>query len=78
MQNWEYLALNRVGGRWSDDQYDGRMPTEKLTDLGKAGWELVSAFYDGSGYNFYLKRPFGEVKSPAKKSKAKKFVEEPS
>jgi hypothetical protein len=54
------------------------MPTEKLTDLGKAGWELVSAFYDGSGYNFYLKRPFGEVKSPAKKSKAKKFVEEPS
>lgn len=71
MQNWEYLALSRVGGRWFDDQFDGRTPVEKLSDVGKAGWELVSAFYDGSGYHFYLKRPVGETKASTKKSKAK-------
>lgn len=72
MQTWEYLALNRMGGRWSDDHFDGRNPAEKLTDLGMNGWELVSAFYDGSGYNFYLKRQVGgETKAPAKKTKAK-------
>jgi hypothetical protein len=71
MQNWEYLALNRVGGRWADDPFDGRIPADKLTDLGKSGWELVSVFYDGSGFNFYLKRPMGEVKTSTKKSRAK-------
>ena len=70
MQNWEYIAFTRNGGRWSDDQFDGRTPADKLTDLGKVGWELVSVFYDGSGFNFYLKRPVGEVKA-TKKGKAK-------
>ncbi len=59
MQNWEYLVFSRVGGMWSDDRFDGRTPTEKLTDLGRDGWELVSVCYDGGGYNFYLKRPVG-------------------
>jgi hypothetical protein len=68
MQNWEYLVLNRVGGVWSDDRYDGRNPSEKLTHLGREGWELVSVCYDGGGYNFYLKRPAGGTsKAPAKK-----------
>ena len=71
MQKWEYLALNRVGGRWSDDQFDGRVVAEKLTDLGNDGWELVSVFYDGSGFNFYMKRPVGEAKAATKKAKAK-------
>ena len=72
MQTWEYMALNRMGGRWADDQFDGRHPAEKLNDLGKDGWELVSAFYDGSGYNFYLKRMTGgETKTSPKKNKAK-------
>jgi hypothetical protein len=77
MQQWEYLALNRVGGRWADDQFDGRVAAEKLTDLGRDGWELVSAFYDGSGYSFYLKRPVGEAKPAGKKSKAKQTVVSP-
>lgn len=76
MQKWEHLALNRVGGVWSDDRYDGRHPTEKLTDLGREGWELVSVCYDGGGYNFYLKRPVAaEVKAAAKKSAAKRSTD---
>jgi hypothetical protein len=71
MQTWEYLALTRAGGRWSDDHFDGRAPSEKLTDLGKDGWELVSVCYDGSGYNFYLKKVVGDAKASAKKSKVK-------
>ena len=66
MQNWEYLVLNRAGGRWSDDPYDGRSATEKLTELGGAGWELVSVCYDGSGYNFYLKKPLPKPKASRK------------
>ena len=73
MTKWEYLTFSRVGGSWSDDRYDGRAPTEKLTDLGRDGWELLSVCYDGSGYNFYLKRPITEkAKTAAKKSTAKK------
>ena len=68
MQNWEYLVLSRAGGRWSDDQFDGRGPAEKMTELGNNGWELVSVCYDGSAYNFYLKKPLPKVKA-AKKSK---------
>ena len=72
MQTWEYLVVSRVGGAWTDDRLDGRSPTDKLTVLGRDNWELVSVCYDGSGYNFYLKRLVGEpVKAPAKKSKAK-------
>ena len=56
MQKWEYLVFSRTGGRWSDDQFDGRGPSDKLTDLGADGWELVSVLYDGSGYNFYSKK----------------------
>ena len=71
-QNWEYLIFSRAAGVWSDDRYDGRSPSEKLTGVGKEGWELVSVCYDGSGYNFYLKRP-AQVKkrASAKKSVAK-------
>jgi len=57
MTKWEYLAFARIYGSWSDDKFDGRSPQDKLTDLGKDGWELVSVCYDGSGYHFYLKRP---------------------
>lgn len=72
MTKWEHLALNRAGGNWSDDRYDGRSPSDKLTDLGREGWELASVCYDGSGYNFYLKRPVTEkAKVSAKKSTAK-------
>ncbi|NJC97361.1 MAG: hypothetical protein C3F07_10015 [Anaerolineales bacterium] len=74
MQTWEYLALNRAGGRWSDDQYDGRSSSDKLSDLGAEGWELVSVCYDGSGYNFYLKRPIPKPKAP-RKSKAKQAAD---
>ena len=71
MQGWEYLALYRVGGAWSDDRYDGRSATEKLTDLGQEGWELVSVCYDSGGYNFYLKRPLPrKSKTAGKKSAA--------
>lgn len=70
MQNWEYLVLNRAGGRWSDDKFDGRGATEKLTELGMNGWELVSVCYDGSAYNFYFKKAIPKAKAPAKKSKA--------
>lgn len=72
MQSWEYLVLSRVGGAWTDDRADGRSQADKLTALGNDNWELVSVCYDGSGYNFYLKRLVGgQVKAPAKKSKAK-------
>lgn len=72
MNNWEYLVLNRQGGMWSDDRTDGRQPTEKLTGLGKEGWELVSVAYDGSGYNFYFKRPVvTKKKAPARNKKVK-------
>ena len=71
MQTWEYLVLSRAGGRWSDDQFDGRGATEKLTDLGNTGWELVSVCYDGGGYNFYLKKAIPIAKTSAKKNKAK-------
>ncbi len=72
MQTWEYLVLSRTGGRWSDDQFDGRNPSDKLTDLGLSGWELVSVLYDGSGYNFYLKKPVAAAgKTSTKKAKAK-------
>lgn len=68
MQKWEYLVFGRVGGNWTDDRFDGRSPTEKLTDLGRQGWELVSVCYNSSGYNFYLKRPAAEkARAPAKK-----------
>jgi len=69
MESWEYLVLVRSGGRWSDDHFDGRGPAERLTDLGRDGWELVSVCYDGSGYNFYLKKP---VPKAAKRSTSKK------
>ena len=72
MQKWEYLVLGRVGGIWSDDRYDGRSPSDKLTDLGKESWELVSVCYDTGGFNFYFKRPVaGKVKAPTKKPEAK-------
>jgi hypothetical protein len=71
MQKWDYLALSRTGGGWSDDRYDGRSPSEKLSDLGREGWELVSVCYDGAGYNFYLKRPTEKTKTSAKKAAAK-------
>jgi hypothetical protein len=58
MAKWEYLALARVAGAWNDDRFDGRTPEEKLSDLGKEGWELVSVCYDNAGYNYFLKRPF--------------------
>jgi len=73
MQNWDYLVLVRSGGRWTDDRFDGRDPAGKLSDLGKDGWELVSVCYDGSGYNFYLKKtiPSETKRSSMKKSKVK-------
>ena len=75
MQKWEYMVLNRQGGSWTDDRFDGRTPAEKLTELGNEGWELVSVGYDGAGYNFYLKRPIeqkakGAPRKPRAKSKA--------
>lgn len=70
MQKWEYLSVARVAGSWTDDKYDGRTPSEKLTDFGKDGWELVSVCYDNSGYNYYLKRPVeAKKKTTAKKPK---------
>jgi hypothetical protein len=75
MCNWEYLVLNRAGERWSDDSYNGRNSTEKLTELGGAGWELVSVCYDGSSYNFYLKKSFPKAKTSSRKSKAKSAEE---
>lgn len=60
MPKWEYMVFSRQGGMWTDDRFDGRTPEEKLNDLGKAEWELVSVGYDGAGYNFYLKRPLEE------------------
>jgi hypothetical protein len=70
MSKWEYLAFARTGGSWSDDRFDGRTAQEKLTDLGRDGWELVSVAYDGSGYNFYLKRAITE-KAKASSTKTK-------
>jgi hypothetical protein len=75
MQNWEYLVLNRAGGRWSDDPYDGRGASDKLTGLGGEGWELVSVCHDGSGYRFYLKKPLPKAKAPSRKSRAKPSAE---
>lgn len=75
MQKWEYMVLSRVAGNWTDDRFDARTPAEKLTNFGNDHWELVSAFYDGSGYHFYLKRPI-EQKSTTKKSKARSKVED--
>ena len=72
MAKWEYQAFSRTGGGWSDNKYDGRSPQEKLTDLGRDGWELVSAFYDGSGYHFYLKRSISENAKPSTKKSASK------
>ena len=70
MQKWEHLSFARVAGSWTDDKYDGRSPSEKLTDFGKEGWELVSVCYDGSGYNYYFKRPLAAMKkSTATKTK---------
>jgi hypothetical protein len=46
MTNWEYLVIGRVGGNWTDDKFDRRNPQEKLTDLGRGGWDLVSVCYD--------------------------------
>ena len=74
MQKWEYMTMNRSGGRWSDDHFDGRSPADKLTELGAEGWELVSVFYDGSAYHYYLKRPLPKKvtrKTSAKKTKSK-------
>ena len=72
MEKWEYLALSRQGGMWSDDRRDARSPTEKLSGLGLDGWELVSVAYDGSGYNFYLKRPIAKKKKKKATTKKKK------
>ena len=66
MQNWEYLVLNRSGGRWADDHFDGRNATDKLTELGNQGWALVSVCYDRLGYNFYLKKPLPKPKASRK------------
>ena len=72
MTLWEYLAFARVAGSWMDDKYDGRTPQEKLSGLGKDGWELVSVCYDGSGYNYYLKRAIEtKKKAPARKPATK-------
>lgn len=71
MTKWEYLAFARVAGSWTDDKFDGRTAQQKLSDLGKDGWELVSVLYDSSGYNFYLKRPLAtRKKSTAERSKS--------
>ena len=70
MAKWEYLAFARVAGAWSDDKYDGRSQQEKLSELGKEDWELISVCYDSAGYNFYLKRPLTvRRKSSTKKTK---------
>lgn len=72
MTKWDYMVFSRSGGGWSDDRFDGRTPQEKLSDFGNEGWELVSVFYDGGGYHFYMKRPVAEAKkTSAKKSAAK-------
>ena len=63
MQKWEYVSFARIAGQWNDDRYDGRNPQEKLSDFGEEGWELVSVFYDSSGYHYYLKRPLATRKS---------------
>jgi hypothetical protein len=67
MTNWEYLVIGRVGGNWTDDKFDRRNPQEKLTDLGRDGWDLVSVCYDGGGYNYFLKRSVGEKVKTSKK-----------
>jgi len=72
MTKWEYLTFARMYGAWSDDKFDGRTPQEKLTDIGKDGWELISVCYDGSGYHFYLKRAVEAKRTTTtRKSKAK-------
>ena len=70
MAKWEYLAFVRAAGAWSNDKYDGRSQQEKLSDLGKEAWELVSVCYDSSGYNFYLKRPLATRRAATKKTKS--------
>jgi len=68
MAKWEYLTLARVAGSWNDDKYDGRTPQQKLSDLGKESWELVSVCYDSAGYNYYLKRPLVTRRTSTKKT----------
>jgi hypothetical protein len=71
MTKWEYLTFARIAGSWTDDKFDGRTPQQKLSDYGMEGWELVSVFYDTSGYNFYLKRPVtARKKAQTEKSKS--------
>jgi hypothetical protein len=72
MTKWEYLTFSRSGGGWSDDRFDGRTPQEKLSDFGQDGWELVSVFYDGGGYHFYLKRVIAAAKKASTKKSAEK------
>ncbi len=46
MQKWEYMVLAEEN------------PLEnQLKECGAEGWELVSAFFDGSLYIYYFKRP---------------------
>lgn len=72
MTKWDYMVFSRSGGGWSDDRFDGRTPQEKLSDFGNEGWELVSVFYDGGGYHFYMKRPVAEAKKASSKKSAAK------
>lgn len=65
MSNWEYhvIKLKTESGFFSGTEFDSDSLAEKLNEMGRQGWELVSIFGiekvdGGSKYiNAVLKRP---------------------
>ena len=57
MTSWEYLYF--TGAEKETSTLHPPAPKEKLNELGKEGWELVSVVFDqkGKAQKLYFKRP---------------------
>jgi hypothetical protein len=58
MQKWEYLIIE-VSISLDSSR---KIVSARINELGRDGWELVSATSDKSGHcvNLFLKRPLGQ------------------
>ncbi|GAB4329090.1 MAG: hypothetical protein Kow00117_15220 [Phototrophicales bacterium] len=67
MQKWEYLVVYLKDSDVLQDQpdvdiyMDADVYTEKLSNYGKAGWELVSFTWEERGAKAAFKRPIRDA-----------------
>jgi hypothetical protein len=64
MQRWEYLTFVLETGFFSNGRMDAEKFQEKLDELGREGWELVSVF-DTNAHHGATAQVVAVLKRPA-------------